>query len=66
MNVHAGLAENEKTDEKKSKKKRPHIHLTDERGKVAHCGVSIGSLVPFREFSNYPCPECIKARMDSK
>lgn len=42
------------------------VHLTVEGGKVTRCGVGVTRVVPFRKFSEHPCPACVIARMEAK
>ena len=41
------------------------VHLTIEGAKVTRCGVGVTHIVPFREFSEHPCPACVKKRMEA-
>jgi len=41
------------------------VHLTVEGAKVTRCGAGVTRYVAFREFSERPCPACVKMRMES-
>lgn len=41
----------------------PVIHLFPNGSAVAHCGVLVGKVVSYREFSEHPCPGCIQWMM---